>query len=167
MIHLQYLAGHIPYKLKCYAAVNYLPEICTSYLAKNFVWAISCSSFIDIAHDLLLSTINHPHLTVDSEKQLCEAILGWIAANKVGFTEDICIKLLKQIRISLLPLWFAAGKNTYESLSVCSNESFYGAISLLKQPFTRCMNANGDDELLNLRIRLSEFTQMFVLLAAS
>ncbi|GJX35690.1 BTB/POZ domain-containing protein FBL11 isoform X1 [Tanacetum coccineum] len=140
--------------------VNYLRELCTSYLAKNFIWAISCNSFGDAPHDLLLSTIKHPELTVESEKQLCDALLAWITANKEQCTEDVCVNLLKEIRISLLPLWFIAGKNTHESsLSTCCNDSFDGANFLLKQSSACCMDALADGDLLNLRIRLSEFTQ--------
>ncbi|CAI9290696.1 unnamed protein product [Lactuca saligna] len=138
---------------------NYLPELCTTYLAKNFIWAMSCSSFVDVPYDLLLSSTKHPNLTVDSEMQLCDALLIWISANKEQYTEDCYINLLKQIRISLLPLWFASGKKTYESLSMCCNESYSGVITLLKQPFTPRMNALQDNELLNLRIRLTELTQ--------
>ncbi|XP_076899936.1 BTB/POZ domain-containing protein FBL11 isoform X2 [Bidens hawaiensis] len=139
--------------------LDYLRELCTSYLAKNFIWAISCRSFVDVPYDLLLFTINHPHLTVDSEKQLCDHLLVWIAANKERCTEDAYITLLKQIRISLLPLWFAAGKSTYRFLSMCFNGSSCGALTLLKQPLTCLMDGHGDNELLNLKIRLTEFTQ--------
>ncbi|KAK9075026.1 hypothetical protein SSX86_003345 [Deinandra increscens subsp. villosa] len=138
--------------------LDYLRELCTSYLAKNFIWAFSCSSFGDVPHDLLLSTIKHPHLTVDSEKQLCDILLAWIVANKERCTEGVCITLLKQIRISLLPLWFAAGKNTYQLLSMGSKESSRGGLALLKQPLSCLMDAH-DVDLLNLKIRLTEFTQ--------
>ncbi|XP_024986087.1 BTB/POZ domain-containing protein FBL11 isoform X3 [Cynara cardunculus var. scolymus] len=138
---------------------NYLPELCTSYLAKNFIWAMSCSSFGDVPQDLLLSSIQHPHLTVDSEEHLCGALLAWIAANKERCTEDVSIDLLKQIRISLLPLWFVAGKSTYQSLSMCSNASSCRSITILKQPSTYYMDALRDGDLHNLRIRLTEFTQ--------
>ncbi|KAI7748943.1 hypothetical protein M8C21_011096 [Ambrosia artemisiifolia] len=139
--------------------VDYLRDLCTSYLARNFIWALSCPSFGDVPFDLLLSTIKHPHLTVDSEKQLCDHLLVWIAANKERCTEDLCITILRQIRVSLLPMWFAAGKNTYQSLSMCSNGSSCGALSLLNQPFTCLMDAQGDSDLLNFKIRLTEFTQ--------
>ncbi|XP_071704729.1 BTB/POZ domain-containing protein FBL11-like [Rutidosis leptorrhynchoides] len=127
--------------------VNYLHELCTSYLAKNFMWTISQSSFGDVPLDLLLSTVKHPHLTVDSERHLCASLLAWIAANKQRYDEDTCINLLKQIRISLLPLWFTVGKNVYQSLS------------LLKQPFTYREDVFEDCDLLNLKIRLTEFSQ--------
>lgn len=140
-------------------AVNYLRELCTSYLAKNFIWATSCNSFVDAPHDLLLSTIKHPELTVESEKQLCDALLAWVTANKEQCTEDVCVNLLKEIRIGLLPLWFTAGKNTHGTLSTCCSDTFYGANFLLKQPSACCMDALADIDLLNLRIRLSEFTQ--------
>ncbi|KAL8200083.1 hypothetical protein R6Q57_011422 [Mikania cordata] len=69
---------------------------------------------------------------------------------------------MKQIRISLLPLWFAAGKNTYQSLSMCSNESSSGALTLFKQPLACLMDTQGDNELLKLKIRLTEFTQKYI-----
>ncbi|KVH89663.1 hypothetical protein Ccrd_008344 [Cynara cardunculus var. scolymus] len=153
------------------------------------IWAMSCSSFGDVPQDLLLSSIQHPHLTVDSEEHLCGALLAWIAANKERCTEDVSIDLLKQawlyvyyipfwnigcimlcmlldaptfcvqIRISLLPLWFVAGKSTYQSLSMCSNASSCRSITILKQPSTYYMDALRDGDLHNLRIRLTEFTQ--------
>ncbi|KAI3814131.1 hypothetical protein L1987_18878 [Smallanthus sonchifolius] len=94
-----------------------------------------------------------------SEKQLCNILLACIAANKECCSVDVCITLLKQIRISLLPLWFAAGKNTYQSLSMCSNEISCGTLTLLKQPLTCLMDTQGAGDLLNLKIRLTEFTQ--------
>ncbi|KAK1439449.1 hypothetical protein QVD17_05267 [Tagetes erecta] len=139
--------------------LDYLSELCSSYLAKNFIWALSCSSFGDVPHDLLLSAIKHPHLTVDSEKQLCDFLLAWIAANKERCTEGDCIILLKQIRTSLLPLWFAAGKNNNQSLTLCSNETSCGAFTLPKQPLTCLMDTQENVDLLNLKIRLTEFTQ--------
>ncbi|KAI3790859.1 hypothetical protein L2E82_04245 [Cichorium intybus] len=128
---------------------NYLPELCTTYLAKNFIWAMSCTSFCDVPYELLLSSTKHPYLTIDSEKQLCDAILIWISTNKERYNEDACVDLLKQIRISLLPLWFAIGKNTHQSLSICYNKSSY-----------ETMIGKRDIDLLNLRIRLTQFTQL-------
>lgn len=45
---------------------------------------------------------------------------------------------------------------------MCCNESYSGVITLLKQPFTPRMNALQDNELLNLRIRLTELTQVCI-----
>ena len=52
------------------------------------------------------------------------------------------------------------GKNTNHFLSMCPNESFFEAIALVKQPFTCRMDGLGEHDLLNLRIRLTEFTQV-------
>lgn len=43
---------------------------------------------------------------------------------------------------------------------MCSNESFYGDITLLKQPLSRGMDELRDGDLQNLRIRLTKFTQV-------
>lgn len=94
-------------------ARDFLPELCGSYLARNFMWAISMNCFVDIPYDLLLSCVKHMNLTVDSEMHLSNALLVWIDANTecmegLSRNEDVCTGILKQIRLSLLPLWFAA-----------------------------------------------------------
>ncbi|XP_020680084.1 BTB/POZ domain-containing protein FBL11 isoform X7 [Dendrobium catenatum] len=88
---------------------------CKDYIARNFAWAASSSSFVDIPYTLLYSAIEHPELTVESEAQLCEALLGWLSHN-IEFREcfpinyeDSFYNILKKVRICLLPLDFATG----------------------------------------------------------
>ncbi|XP_043699293.1 BTB/POZ domain-containing protein FBL11-like [Telopea speciosissima] len=83
-------------------AVGFTAEICTDYLAKNFMWAMSCSSFSDVPYDLLSSCVEHPHLTVDSERHLCEALLVWLASNEESCkhpdnTERDYISILRKV----------------------------------------------------------------------
>ncbi|CAK9159572.1 unnamed protein product [Ilex paraguariensis] len=63
-------------------ANDFIPELCTSYLARNFMWAVCSDSFSDVPCDLFVSCIKHLQLTVDSEKHLCDAVLVWLASNK-------------------------------------------------------------------------------------
>ncbi|KAF7026411.1 hypothetical protein CFC21_038519 [Triticum aestivum] len=94
--------------------VTFVEDVCPGYLAQNFVQVISSRSFVHIPYDLLCSTIESPHLTVDSEKQLCEAILSWISASRqsceqsVSNSADNQLSLLSKVRVCLLPLGFAA-----------------------------------------------------------
>ncbi|KAL3532065.1 hypothetical protein ACH5RR_005586 [Cinchona calisaya] len=95
-------------------ANDLIPQLCTSYLARNFKWAMSFNSFPDIPYHLLNASIQHPQLTIDSEKSLCDAILLWLGANIQQFgylntTVDGCTDMLEQVRCNLLPLWFLAG----------------------------------------------------------
>ncbi|GMN61785.1 hypothetical protein TIFTF001_030866 [Ficus carica] len=61
--------------------IDFLPELCESYLAKNFMWAVSCKSFVDVPYSLLLGCIKHQHLTIESEVHLSDALLIWLDAN--------------------------------------------------------------------------------------
>lgn len=65
--------------LEC--ANDFLPELCASFLARNFMWAMCSKLFGDVPYHLLLSCIEHPHLTVDSEMHLSDALLVWVDAN--------------------------------------------------------------------------------------
>uniref|UniRef100_J3L890 Uncharacterized protein n=1 Tax=Oryza brachyantha TaxID=4533 RepID=J3L890_ORYBR len=78
--------------------ITYVQDICPRYLAQNFVQVISRRSFVKMPYDLLYSTIECPHLTVD--RQCCEELLP----NSV----DGELYLLNKVRICLLPLEFAA-----------------------------------------------------------
>ncbi|KAH9602707.1 hypothetical protein KSS87_015398 [Heliosperma pusillum] len=62
-------------------AVDWVVEHCTSYVAKNFMWAMSCDIFVDLPYSFIISCVKHPHLTVYSERHLCETLLAWSAAN--------------------------------------------------------------------------------------
>lgn len=92
-------------------ASDLIQRLCICYLARNFMWALSCDSFVDIPYEFILSTIQHPDLTVDSEKCLCSGILTWLTVNYrstgyINTNEEKCRDLLKQVRCFLLPLSF-------------------------------------------------------------
>ncbi|VAH86151.1 unnamed protein product [Triticum turgidum subsp. durum] len=94
--------------------VTFVEDVCPGYLAQNFVQVISSKLFAHIPYDLLYSTIESPHLTVDSEKQLCEAILSWVSASRQSCEQSVSnpadnqLSLLSKVRVCLLPLGFAA-----------------------------------------------------------
>ncbi|XP_057951529.1 BTB/POZ domain-containing protein FBL11 isoform X2 [Malania oleifera] len=138
-------------------ANDFIPELCTGYLARNFMLAISSNSFGNVPYKLLFSCMKHPHLTVDSEKHLCEAILVWIAANRQCL-EDDCTNILKQIHIGLLPLYFSAGKRRCRYFSKFADESIDTILSLTKHPSVSSLNDFGDG-VLRLRIRLTEYSK--------
>uniref|UniRef100_A0A2P2LXC5 BTB/POZ domain-containing protein FBL11 n=2 Tax=Rhizophora mucronata TaxID=61149 RepID=A0A2P2LXC5_RHIMU len=83
-------------------ANDFVPELCASYLARNFMWAMSNKFFRDIPYDLLLNCIKHPHLTIYSEMYLCEALLFWLDSSSKEFEPvskflDDRIDILKQV----------------------------------------------------------------------
>ncbi|XVE61524.1 hypothetical protein DITRI_Ditri06bG0047200 [Diplodiscus trichospermus] len=139
-------------------------ELCASYLARNFMWAMSNEIFKDVPHDLLLLCLKHPHLTVDSEKHLSDALLIWLDSNteqleRSSKTECEFSDILEQIRISLWPLWFAAGKRSSSSFSELANESVDSIFRLMKVTSAGSINVLGDGDLSHLRIRLTEYSK--------
>ncbi|KAI3924896.1 hypothetical protein MKW98_031147 [Papaver atlanticum] len=142
-------------------------ELCAGYLARNFMWIISCSSFVNIPYKLLYHCIEHPHLTVDSEKCLAEAIFVWTESNKVRWqcsdsnTEFDCLEILQKVHLILLPLDFAAGKIRNSYFSKLAEESVRAILSMIKDPSTR--QAFKDAVLRNIRIRLTKYTERIVL----
>ncbi|XP_010654061.1 BTB/POZ domain-containing protein FBL11 isoform X2 [Vitis vinifera] len=82
-------------------ANDFIPELCTMYLARNFMWAMSCNSYGNLPYNMLIACTRHPELTVDSEKHLSDALLVWLAANPElsecsSCLEDDCTDVLKQ-----------------------------------------------------------------------
>ncbi|KAA8516693.1 hypothetical protein F0562_016801 [Nyssa sinensis] len=145
-------------------ANDFIPELCTSYLAKNFMWAMSCNSFGDVPYNLLLSCIKHSQLTVDSERHLCDALQVWLASDterseSLSSPKGDCMDILKQIRLSLLPLWFAAGQRQCCYFSKFADESIDNVLGIMKYPCTSSLTALGDGDLCHLRIRLTEYTK--------
>ncbi|RVW47991.1 BTB/POZ domain-containing protein FBL11 [Vitis vinifera] len=83
-------------------ANDFIPELCTMYLARNFMWAMSCNSYGNLPYNMLIACTRHPELTVDSEKHLSDALLVWLAANpelseRSSCLEDDCTDVLKQV----------------------------------------------------------------------
>lgn len=75
---------------------------------------MSSKHFQDLPYNLLLRCIKHPHLTVESEMHLLNALLTWRNANTKQLecsstTQDEFEDILKKVRVNLLPIWFAAG----------------------------------------------------------
>ncbi|TVU37009.1 hypothetical protein EJB05_18972, partial [Eragrostis curvula] len=158
--------------------VTFVQDICPGYLAQNFVQVISRKSFNKIPYDLLCSTIECPHLTVDSmkendeltlssEKQLCEALLCWVSEN-VKPREQPCqntidgqLCLLNKVKIWLLPLEFAAGTKIhwldFGNNIVCT------ILSLLKNSLQILLDAVADGTLERYRIRITKYSKKIVL----
>ncbi|KAF7040707.1 hypothetical protein CFC21_050592 [Triticum aestivum] len=147
--------------------VTFVEDVCPGYLAQNFVQVISSRSFVHIPYDLLCSTIESPHLTVDSEKQLCEAILSWVSASRqsceqsVSNSADNQLSLLSKVRVCLLPLGFAAGtkRNCFEF----GNNAVCMILNLLKDSLQTLLHTVTDDNLDSYRIRLTEYSKKIVL----
>uniref|UniRef100_A0A453GVF9 BACK domain-containing protein n=2 Tax=Aegilops tauschii subsp. strangulata TaxID=200361 RepID=A0A453GVF9_AEGTS len=147
--------------------VTFVEDVCPGYLAQNFVQVISSRSFVHIPYDLLCSTIESPNLTVDSEKQLCEAILSWVSASRqsceqsVSNSADNQLSLLSKVRVCLLPLGFAAGtkRNCFEF----GNNAVCMILNLLKDSLQTLLHTVTDDNLDSYRIRLTEYSKKIVL----
>ncbi|KAI8560126.1 hypothetical protein RHMOL_Rhmol04G0231700 [Rhododendron molle] len=163
-------------------ANDFIPELCTSYLARNFsanlfllmqphnsrlllqMWAMNCNSFPCIPWNLLVSCVKHPDLTVDSERLLADSLIAWLASNNEQVerwhnTEDDCSGILKEIRISILPLWFAAGKRRCCHFSKLAEESIDDTLNLMTRPSTSMMNVSGDVDSRHFKIRLTQYTK--------
>ncbi|XP_058209577.1 BTB/POZ domain-containing protein FBL11 isoform X2 [Rhododendron vialii] len=145
-------------------ANDFIPELCTSYLARNFMWVMNCNSFPCIPWNLLVSCVKHPDLTVDSERHLADSLIAWLASNNEQVerwhnTGDDCSGILKEIRISLLPLWFAAGKRRCCYFSKLAEESIDATLYLMTRPSTSMMNVSGDVDSRHFKIRLTQYTK--------
>ncbi|KAE8671654.1 BTB/POZ domain-containing protein FBL11, putative isoform 2 [Hibiscus syriacus] len=128
------------------------------------MWAMTSEIFKDVPYEFLLLCIKHPHLTVDSEKHLSDALLIWLDSNteqleRSSKTGCEFFDILKQISISLLPLWFSAGKRSSGSFSELANESVDSIFKLMKVTPTGPINVLGDGDLSHLRIRLTEYSK--------
>ncbi|GAU16055.1 hypothetical protein TSUD_339260 [Trifolium subterraneum] len=71
------------------------------------MWAKQNICFGKIPYNLLLSSVEHPHLTIDSEMHLSDALLLWLESNMENLerqskTEDNYIGILKQVRLRLI-----------------------------------------------------------------
>ncbi|KAL3646853.1 hypothetical protein CASFOL_009397 [Castilleja foliolosa] len=138
---------------------DFIVHPCTSYLARNFMWASTCNSYTDVPEKQLCSCIEHPDLTVDSEKHLCDAILVWIAA-KAENSKGCCSNdLVDKIRTSLLPLWFAAGKRSCRLFSKFADEATHAILRLARDPSPSLTDIFKDGNSSLLRIRLTKYTQ--------
>ncbi|KZV26458.1 hypothetical protein F511_35675 [Dorcoceras hygrometricum] len=119
------------------AANDFILQLCTSYLARNFMWALSFKSFTDIPPELLHSCIKHSDFTLDSEKHLFDAILLWLTA----------------IRSNLLPLWFAA------RMRFAADKATDTILGLVRHPKAKLKEIFKQGDLSHLKVRLTKFTQ--------
>ncbi|XP_048225794.1 BTB/POZ domain-containing protein FBL11 isoform X5 [Ricinus communis] len=145
-------------------ANDFVPELCASYLARNFMWAMYSKFFGDVPYNLLFHCIKHPHLTVYSERHLSDALLVWLNANREQLealkkAEDDNTGILKQIRISVLPLWFAAGQRRSCYFSELAEESIEAIFRLMKNPPADSIGIFRDGNLDSIRIRLNEYSK--------
>lgn len=91
-------------------ASDFILHLCIGYLARNFMWAKKNNFFREVPYNLLLSSVKHPHLTVDSEMHLSDALLLWLESNMENLerrseAEDNYNGILKQVYhfLELLP----------------------------------------------------------------
>ncbi|XP_010505180.1 PREDICTED: BTB/POZ domain-containing protein FBL11-like isoform X7 [Camelina sativa] len=146
-------------------AGDFLPDLCAAYLAKNFMLVKSDEYFGSVPYELLISCIKHPHLTVHSEMHLADALLLWLDAERrmSGFSEsrhDNTVNLMEQVRFSLLPLSFIAGRSKSHGFSKFVDQSLESVIKLKKIPSTYLVDSLTDSPPADLRLRLTEYTEI-------
>ncbi|PUZ52828.1 hypothetical protein GQ55_5G004800 [Panicum hallii var. hallii] len=147
--------------------VTFVQDTCPEYLAQNFAHVISRRLFNKIPYGLLCSTIECPHLMVDSEKQLCEAILYWVSENTKPCERpnpnsvDDHLFLLSKVKICLLPLEFATG--TKRHWLDFGNNIVRTILNLLKDSLKTLMDAIADGNLEGYCIRITEYSKNIVL----
>ncbi|KEH24132.1 ubiquitin-protein ligase [Medicago truncatula] len=145
-------------------ASDFILHLCIGYLARNFMWAKKNNFFREVPYNLLLSSVKHPHLTVDSEMHLSDALLLWLESNMENLerrseAEDNYNGILKQIHVELLPLWFAAGKRNsfyFRQLAEESLGSIFRALNILP---IGSLDISGYSDLQHLRIRVTEYSK--------
>ncbi|CAL1373049.1 unnamed protein product [Linum trigynum] len=145
-------------------AIDFLSEVSVGYLARKFELMRSSKSFGDVPYALLLSCIKHPDLTIDSEKHLADALLHWVGCNvePLGSSskgQNVCSEVLKEIRVCLLPLPFAAGKRRSRYFSALADKSTDTIIRLMKVPPAQMLDALEHAHMGNVRIRLTEYSK--------
>nr|XP_010940313.1 BTB/POZ domain-containing protein FBL11 [Elaeis guineensis] len=147
--------------------IGFVAELCKGYLARNFAWAISCSLFACIPYNLLHSSLEDPQLTVDSEKQLCEALLIWLSNNAKSsecmpvISGNNKFDILKKVRICLLPLGFAAELRRH--LSQFADEIVNTILDMIKDCYSSLLRSITDDNVDKFRIRLTEYSEKIIL----
>ncbi|KAL5728812.1 hypothetical protein ACHQM5_001852 [Ranunculus cassubicifolius] len=141
--------------------IGSIQEQCTGYLARNFMQAISCSSFVEVPYHLLSCCLEHPDLTTDSERHLAEALLRWIESNERPSQDSaVLIKedyndILKVVRISLLPLWFVAGMKRGSYFSEHAVNSISPILCLTNNQSVSLLRVLRDRDLDLIRFRLT------------
>eukprot|EP00268_Persea_americana_P057433 TRINITY_DN6883_c0_g1_i31.p1 TRINITY_DN6883_c0_g1~~TRINITY_DN6883_c0_g1_i31.p1 ORF type:complete len:497 (+),score=50.29 TRINITY_DN6883_c0_g1_i31:436-1926(+) len=130
-----------------------------------WAWAMSCNSFIDVPDHFLCACIEHPHLTINSEKKLCEALLLWVSNNgessqcSLESSNGCYTDILRKVRISLLPLSFVAGKRRNFYFSKFADESIRSIFDLMKDKQMSPPCPIADDVFDSYRIRLTQYSE--------
>ncbi|XP_045795974.1 BTB/POZ domain-containing protein FBL11 isoform X1 [Trifolium pratense] len=145
-------------------ASDFTLNLCIGYLARNFMWAKQNICFGKIPYNLLLSSVEHPHLTIESEMHLSDALLLWLESNMENLerqseTEDNYIGILKQVHVDLLPLWFAAGKRNSYNFRQLAEESLGSIFRALNILPIGSLDISGYSDLQHLRIRITEYSK--------
>lgn len=156
----------------------YFPIGDASYIALFQMWAMSCHTFVDLPYSFLVSCVKHPHLTVDSEWHLCEALLAWVSSKmeigehrsstedgccdnskQINITKDDWTSILEEIRVCLLPLWFTLGKSKCCYFSGIAKQGIAATFSLLKRASNDSNSMVNANDWSHMKIRLTEYSK--------
>ncbi|KAL1541370.1 BTB/POZ domain-containing protein FBL11-like [Salvia divinorum] len=140
-------------------ANDFILQLCTSYLARNFMWALSFNCYADVPYKLLYSCIRHPDLTVESERRFADAILVWLNVNAIKSEDWSSNDLCRQIQISLLPIWFVAGKQRCRFFANLADEATGAILRIQRHHPTALPEISRQGELSQIRVRLTKYTQ--------
>ncbi|KMT06840.1 hypothetical protein BVRB_7g159950 isoform A [Beta vulgaris subsp. vulgaris] len=157
-------------------AIDWISGLCISYVARNFMWALSSVTFVDLPYQLLVSCVKHPDLTVESERHLCELLLAWFCANmepleQTGSAEDggsdkskhiathAWTSIFEEIHINLLPLWFIMGKSRCRYFSVMAQSGVAGINYWLKRLSKHSNYVVEATDWSYMRIRLTDYSK--------
>ncbi|AEC09245.2 ubiquitin-protein ligase [Arabidopsis thaliana] len=146
-------------------AGEFVPDLCVAYLAKNFMLVKSDKYFGNVPYELLMWCVKHPHLTVHSEMDLVDGLLIWLDAggrlsDLPESSQDNTINLMEQVRFSLLPLWFIAGRSKSHGFSKFADQSIELVTKLMKMPSTCLVDSLTDGPPTDVRVRLTEYSEI-------
>ncbi|CAN6438740.1 unnamed protein product [Victoria cruziana] len=141
--------------------IPFVLDYCSTWLAQNFAEAASSASFHCIPDSLLQSCIKHPQLTVESEKQLCGALVTWIANNfdssaQCADSEASCFELMQKVRPGLLPLGFILGISGVPIVSRFAAKSIRVVLDVISDPSVMINGALSEADYDHFKVRLTQ-----------
>ncbi|XP_078434400.1 ubiquitin-protein ligase isoform X2 [Wolffia australiana] len=144
--------------------VRFVSEMCCAYLARNFMWTLTLSSFADIPYGFLCSCLEHPDLTVHSEKELCEAVVDWIESNRnlsesSSDSEGDDINILKKVRTFLLPVGFLASKSKNRWFSSIARGSIQYILYIIKESHSKRLGSIKFSDYDNFMLRITQHSK--------